>query len=97
MCDDDSSRCERTTAQEDRKFRRAVLGHVIHRHPTHLRVIELALEISAGCEEEFVASDAIERAIRSLTGAGLLHRPGGIVMPTNAALCFADLSEGEAD
>lgn len=97
MHDDDIPRRERTTAQEDRKFRRAVLDHVIYRHPTHLRVAELVLEITAGREEEFAGSDAIERAVRDLTGVGLLHCPSGIVMPTNAALCFAELSEDRAD
>jgi hypothetical protein len=97
MHDDDSSRRERTTAHEDRKFRRAVLDHVIYSHPAHLRVAELVLEITAGREEEFEGSDAIERAVRDLTGAGLLHCPSGVVMPTNAALCFAELSKEDAD
>jgi hypothetical protein len=97
MHDDDNSRRERTTAHEDRKWRRAVLDHVIYRHPTHLRVAELVLEITAGREEEFEGSDAIERAVRDLTGAGLLHCPNAVVMPTNAAVCFAELSEEDAD
>ena len=92
---DDDIRAPRAHAREehDRMFRRAVLDHVLDRHPTHLRVAELVLEITAGAEESFEGSDAIERAVRDLTGAGLLHCPGGIVMPTNAALCFAELSE----
>jgi hypothetical protein len=93
MCDEDIPRRERTPAEEDRKHRRAVLSYVLDLHPTHLRVVELVLEITAGRDEEFEDSDAIERAVRDLTGAGLLHCPNGIVMPTHAALCFAELSE----
>jgi len=97
MHDDDSPRRERTPTEQDRKFTRAVLEYVIYRHPTHLRVGELILEITAGREEEFEISDATDRAIRDLTAAGLLHCPNAIVMPTNAALCFAELSEEDRD
>jgi hypothetical protein len=97
MHDDDIPRRKLTPENHDRLFRRAVLDHVLDRHPTHLRVVELVLEITAGAEKSFEGSDAIERAVRDLTGAGLLHCPGGIVMPTNAALCFAELSEERAD
>lgn len=97
MHDDDNPRRERTPAEQDRKYRRAVLSHVLDLHPTHLRVIELVLEITAGRDEEFEGSDAIERAVRDLTGAGLLHCPNAVVIPTNAALCFAELSEEDRD
>lgn len=96
MHDDDSQRHEHTPAEQDRKFRRAVLDHVIDRHPTHLREPELVLEITAGSEGGFAESDAIRRAVRDLTGAGLLYCPNALVMPTNAALCFAELSEEDA-
>jgi hypothetical protein len=97
MHDDDIRRRERTPSAQDQKFRRAVLNEVLSLHPTHLRVIELVLEVTAGRDEEFEGSDAIERAIRDLTGAGLLHCPSAVVMPTNAALCFAELCEEDAD
>lgn len=97
MHDDDISRREQTPEELDRMFRRAVLDEVLDLHPTHLRVVELVLEITAGADESFEGSDGIERAVRDLTGAGLLHCPGGLVMPTNAALCFAELSEERAD
>lgn len=93
MQDDDSPRRELPPAEQDRRFRRVVLSHVLDLHPTHRRVAELVLEITAGREREFEDSDAIERAIRDLTGIGLLHCPSGVVMPTAAALCFAELSE----
>jgi hypothetical protein len=38
MHDDDSPRRERTPAERDRMFRRAILDLVIHRHPTQLRL-----------------------------------------------------------
>lgn len=97
MCDEDIRRRERTPSEQDQKFRRAVLNQVLSLHPTHLRVIELVLEVTAGRDEEFEDSDAIERAIRDLTGAGLLHCPNAVVMPTNAALCFVELCEEDAD
>lgn len=97
MREDSSSHRERTPAEQDRKFRRAVLDHVIYRHPTHLRVDELVLEFTAGRGEECDDSDAIERAVRDLTGAGLLHCPDSLVMPTNAALYFAELNEEDRD
>lgn len=96
MHDDDIPSRELAPEDHDRLFRRAVLDQVLDRHPTHLRVVELVREITAGADEAFEGSDAIERAIRDLTGAGLLHCPGGLVMPTNAALCFAELSEEDA-
>ena len=97
MRDEDIPRREPAPAHEDRKFRRAVLTHVLDLHPTHRRVPELVLEMTAGREEELAGSDAIERAVRDLTGFGLLHCPGGIVTPTAAALCFAELCEEDAD
>jgi hypothetical protein len=93
MHDDDIRRRGPTPEEHDRMFRRAVLDEVLDRHPTHLRVAELVLAITAGADQSFEGSDAIERAIGDLTGAGLLHCPGGLVTPTNAALCFAELSE----
>lgn len=78
-------------------FRRAVLDKVLDLHPTHLREVELVLEITAGADESFEGSDAFERAVRDLIGAGLLHCPNAVVMPTNAALCFAELGEEDRD
>lgn len=41
----------------------------------------------------FEDSDAVERAVRELVGAGLLHCRNGFVLPTRAALYFERLSE----
>jgi hypothetical protein len=97
MHDDDIPRRDQAPEELDRMFQRAVLDEVLGLHPTHLRVVELVLEITAGADESFEGSDAIERAVRDLTGAGLLHCPNAVVMPTNAALRFAELREEETD
>lgn len=41
---------------------------------------------------DFGSEDAIERAIRELVGAGLLHCRGGFVLPTRAALYCCHLA-----
>ena len=61
-----------------------VLTHVLAVQPAQLIVPELVREIDAGVAE-FAEDDALERAVRDLTGLGLLRCPGGIVMPTRAA------------
>jgi len=70
---------------DDLRDQRVVLTYVLAIHPAHLRVPEIVREITAG-SEEFSEGDGVERAIRDLTGAGLLCCPGGVVMPTQAAL-----------
>jgi hypothetical protein len=70
---------------DDRKTQRVVLIHVLAIHPMHLRIPDLVRSVTAG-SEELAETDAIERAIRDLTGAGLLDSPGGVVMATPAAI-----------
>ena len=70
---------------DDIRDQRVVLTHVLAIHPMHLRVPEIVRDITAG-SEEFAEGDGLERAIRDLTGAGLLCCPGGVVMPSRAAL-----------
>ena len=72
---------------------RVALTHVLILHPTHLTIPELVREITAG-SEDFTEGDAIDCAVRDLSGAGLLHCPGGVVMPTRAALRFDALLGG---
>jgi len=79
-----------STAAEDIRDQRIVLTYVLALHPTHLRVVELVREITAGTEG-FAEGDPIERAVRDLTGIGLLNCPGGLVVPSHAALRFNDL------
>jgi hypothetical protein len=44
--------------------------------------------------KEFSEMDRVQRAIRELAGAGLLHCPGEdeIVRPTRAAVCYSELT-----
>lgn len=69
---------------EDARAQRAVLSFVLHEHPTLLASDEVEREIGPG--------DATERAMRDLTGAGLLRREGATVLPTRAALYFDRLA-----
>jgi hypothetical protein len=81
------------TAAEDIRDQSIVLIHVLAVHPSHLIVPELVREITAGASE-FAEDDRMERAVRDLTGLGLLHCPGGVVMPTRAAIRFDELLGG---
>jgi hypothetical protein len=65
---------EPATAMQDLKDQGVVLMHVLHRHPTLLTIPHLVREITAG-SNEFAECDAAERAVRDLTGVGLLHCP----------------------
>lgn len=80
----------KTTWAEDEDFESAVLQQLLDLHPTHLTLAELAREFGARCGD-FGAQDAVERAVRDLAGAGLLHRGGEFVVPTRAALRFNEL------
>jgi hypothetical protein len=81
------------TAAEDIRDQGIVLIHVLAAHPSHLIVPELVREITAGALE-FAEDDRMERAVRDLTGLGLLRCPGGVVMPTRAAIRFNELLGG---
>lgn len=71
-------------ANADDAAQRAVLSLVLHEHPALLAVSEV--------EREIGADDATARAVRDLTGAGLLRREGATVLPTRAALHFDRLA-----
>ena len=80
----------RTSSREDAATESAVLQHVLALHPAQVTIAELTREVS-GEPEEFAGRDAIERAVRDLTGAGLLHSHDSFVLPTRAALRFDEL------
>src|SRR3954452_12227114 len=63
---------------------RAVLSLVLHEHPTLLASDEIEREIGPG--------DPVERALRDLTGVGLIRSEGATVFPTRAALHFDRLA-----
>jgi predicted transcriptional regulator len=79
-----------TTWAEDEEVESAVLRQLLDLHPTRLTLQELSREL--GCTREgFAERDAVERAIRDLAAAGLLHRGEEFVAPTRAALRFSEL------
>jgi hypothetical protein len=80
-----------TNKDEDARVESALLQRVLDLHPTRVTADELVRDL-AGEDADFGARDAVERAIRELTGAGLLHRTDdGLVTPTRAALHFGEL------
>jgi hypothetical protein len=83
----------RTTAEEDAAVEAAVLRQLLAHHPTQIVFDELLREIAAD-SEDFAQRDAVERAVRDLASAGLLHRRDQFVIPSRAALRFDELMEG---
>jgi hypothetical protein len=79
-----------TTEAEDARIESAVLQRVLDLHPTQLTLAELILDIG-GESPDFAERDAVERAVRELSGAGLLHQGAPFVMPTRAALRCSEL------
>jgi hypothetical protein len=75
------------TAAQDIREQGVVLIHILHRHPALLTIPDLVREITAG-SGGFAEGDAAERAVRDLTGVGLLHCPSGLAVPSPAALRF---------
>jgi hypothetical protein len=81
-----------TPTAEDAAVEAAVLRQVLDLHPVLITLTELVREVS-GESPAFAEQDAIERAVRDLTGAGLLHSHETFVMPTRAALRFSELQD----
>lgn len=81
-----------TPAGEDRKIEAAVLAFLLDEHPNRLTVPEVAWAMNPR-DEGFADGDAVERAVRELVGAGLLHAAEGFVLPTRAALYFYRLEQ----
>ncbi len=79
--------CDSPNHAQDLKDQGVVLIYVLTRHPTLLTIPDLVREIAGGTED-FAESDALERAVRDLTGVGLLHCPSGLAVPSPAALRF---------
>jgi hypothetical protein len=80
----------KTNWAEDESVESAVLRQLLDLHPTRLTLEELAREFGAR-STDFAANDAVERAVRDLAGAGLLHQGEEFVVPTRAALRFDEL------
>ncbi len=79
-----------TTWAEDEGVESAVLHQLLDLHPTRLTLAELRRELG-GDGGDFAKRDAVERAVRELTAAGLLHEGSEFVVPTRAALRCSEL------
>ena len=80
-----------TNEGEDTRIEAALIQRVLDLHPTRVTSDELVRDL-AGEDADFGARDEIERAIRELTGAGLLHRTDDdFVTPTRAAVHLGEL------
>jgi hypothetical protein len=79
-----------TPAADDAATEAAVLRQLLALHPVQVSFGELLREITADAED-FAQHDAVERAVRDLAAAGLLHRSGELVLPSRAALRFDQL------
>ena len=79
-----------TPAAEDAATESAVLQLALDFHPILVTLPELVRE-AGGETPSFAERDAIERAVRDLTAAGLLHVQSSFVTPTRAALRFSEL------
>jgi hypothetical protein len=79
-----------TPAAGDAATEAAVLQQLLDLHPVQVTAAELVREIG-GESPGFAARDAIERAVRDLSGAGLVHSRDSFVLPTRAALRFSEL------
>lgn len=89
----DANMCSQTPAERDLLLEAAVLRLLLIEHPRLLTEAEVVRELESGAKASG-DSDAIEVAVRSLVGAGLVHRHGRFVLPSRAALCFDQLAVG---
>ena len=77
-------------AAEEKQAQRVVLAFLLEEHPSRLTIPELCRALYAH-PTDFNRNDAVERAIRELDSAGLVHCDGGYAVPSRAALYFARL------
>jgi hypothetical protein len=83
----------RTPLDEDTIVEAAVLQQLLFLHPAQLSFEELLRELAGGADD-FGERDAVERAVRDLAAAGLLHLNGELIVPSRAALRFDELLGG---
>ncbi len=88
---DDGKEIQMASA-EDATIEGAVLRQLLALHPIQLTLAELIREI-VGESTDFAQIDAVKRAVRQLTAAGLANRSGDVVLPSRAALRFYELFE----
>ncbi len=88
---DSDVRKEATTSEQDKAIEFAVLALILYRHPAQLTLAELTREV-ADDPNEFLQTDAVERAVGDLGRVGLLNRNGDFVIPSQAALRMDSLT-----
>jgi hypothetical protein len=79
-----------TTKADDETVQAAMLRQLLDLHPARLTIAELTREL-VGEKAGFAERDAVERALRDLEAAGLLHRGDEFVTPSRAALRLSEL------
>jgi hypothetical protein len=82
----------RPTHAQDIRDQAVVLTFVLTLNPKHLTIPDLARSLNAE-PSGFKRPDAVERAVRDLTGVGLVKIGSGLVQPTAAALRFIGIIE----
>jgi hypothetical protein len=92
--DDPRGRERDPATPQEPKVERAALAFLIDKYPDRLTIPQVSRAMNAKPGGGSESGDGVERAIRELVGAGLLHCQGGYVLPTRAALYFERL---EAD
>lgn len=80
------------TAEMDDRDQAVVLQEVLFVYPEVLTLDELARQLDLG-SDRFAQCDRLDRAVRDLAGAGLLHQVGPLVLPTRTAVVFNRLAE----
>jgi len=79
-------------AELDDQLQMAVLSHLLLAYPAPFTLDEVVTAFENPFEQSFWESDAIQRAVRDLACAGLLHERDGFVVPTRAASRFGVLA-----
>jgi hypothetical protein len=86
------ARPKRPTHAQDIRDQAVVLTFILMLNPDHLTIPDLARSLNAE-PSDFKRPDAVERAVRDLTGVGLVEIGSGRVQPTAAALRFIEIIE----
>lgn len=75
---------EMSPAEADDQMKAVVLNHLLDVYPAPFTIAELMSEL-AGPTAKSSDQDDVQRAVRDLANAGLLHHSGFFVWPTRAA------------
>lgn len=80
-----SAAVESSADDEDRQVQADLLSFMLRRHPALTSLSEIERELAERSYGPY-ARDAVERGVRDLVHAGLLHRLGDFVFATLAAV-----------